>query len=224
MAVHPCTSQIADPDLPAVATLLDADVSSSPLRVAVATAGGAVETCQVTGVTWWPGTSIIVTYRVTISGGQLEGEHDLVATSGRRIPDGAIVVESHDATVAVWRIPHDPALPGLPAACNPVRAGALLVDLDVPGPPVTTRLQAYRPGRRGVVSVTGRSAREFVLAEMLFRHSGQVVSRQQILSHVWGYDFDPGSNVVDVYVGYLRRKLGRDLIETVRGMGYRLVQ
>jgi DNA-binding response OmpR family regulator len=40
---------------------------------------------------------------------------------------------------------------------------------------------------------------------------------------VWGYDFDPGSNVVDVYVGYLRRKLGKELIETVRGMGYRLV-
>lgn len=67
------------------------------------------------------------------------------------------------------------------------------------------------------------SAREFTLAEMLFRHQGQVVSRQQILSYVWGYDFDPGSNVVDVYVGYLRKKLGRQMIETVRGMGYRLV-
>ena len=67
------------------------------------------------------------------------------------------------------------------------------------------------------------SAREFVLAETLMRHPNQVLSREQLLSHVWGYDFDPGSNVVDVYVGYLRRKLGRDLIETVRGMGYRLV-
>jgi DNA-binding response OmpR family regulator len=67
------------------------------------------------------------------------------------------------------------------------------------------------------------SAREFVLAETLVRHAGQVLSREQLLSHVWGYDFDPGSNVVDVYVGYLRRKLGRDRIETVRGMGYRFV-
>ena len=67
------------------------------------------------------------------------------------------------------------------------------------------------------------SAREFFLAETLFRHPGQVLSRQQLLSNVWGYDFDPGSNVVDVYVGYLRKKLGKDLIETVRGMGYRLV-
>jgi DNA-binding response OmpR family regulator len=67
----------------------------------------------------------------------------------------------------------------------------------------------------------GLSAREFALAEMFFRHPGQVLSREQILSHVWGYDFDPGSNVVDVYVGYLRRKLGKDRISSVRGMGYR---
>jgi two-component system copper resistance phosphate regulon response regulator CusR len=66
------------------------------------------------------------------------------------------------------------------------------------------------------------SAREFVLAEMFLRHPGQVLSREQLLSHVWGYEFDPGSNVVDVYVGYLRRKLGGELIATVRGMGYRL--
>jgi DNA-binding response OmpR family regulator len=66
------------------------------------------------------------------------------------------------------------------------------------------------------------SAREFALAEVFFRHPGQVLSREQLLSQVWGYDFDPGSNVVDVYVGYLRKKLGRDSIVSVRGMGYRL--
>ncbi|MFC5137149.1 response regulator transcription factor [Actinomycetospora rhizophila] len=66
------------------------------------------------------------------------------------------------------------------------------------------------------------SAREFVLAETFLRHPGQVLSREQLLSRVWGYDFDPGSNVVDVYVRYLRRKLGAERITTVRGMGYRL--
>ncbi|MCK8608680.1 response regulator transcription factor [Agromyces sp. C10] len=66
------------------------------------------------------------------------------------------------------------------------------------------------------------SAREFALAEEFFRHPGQVLSREQLLSRVWGYDFDPGSNVVDVYVRYLRGKLGHERIETVRGMGYRL--
>lgn len=75
-------------------------------------------------------------------------------------------------------------------------------------------------------TVAGRSidltAREFTLAEMFLRNPGQVLSREQLLSGAWGYDFDPGSNVVDVYVRYLRRKLGADYFETVRGMGYRL--
>jgi DNA-binding response OmpR family regulator len=66
------------------------------------------------------------------------------------------------------------------------------------------------------------SAREFALLETLLRHAGQVLTREQLLSHVWGYDFDPGSNVVDVYVRYLRRKIGPQSIETIRGMGYRL--
>lgn len=66
------------------------------------------------------------------------------------------------------------------------------------------------------------SAREFALLEIFLLNPGQVLSREQLLDHVWEVDFDPGSNVVDVYVGYLRRKLGADTITTVRGMGYRL--
>jgi DNA-binding response OmpR family regulator len=76
------------------------------------------------------------------------------------------------------------------------------------------------------VKVDGRlvelTAREYAMLEFLMRHPGQVLAREQLLSHVWGYDYDPGSNVVDVYVGYLRRKLGVEAIETVRGVGYRL--
>lgn len=75
------------------------------------------------------------------------------------------------------------------------------------------------------VTVDGRledlSAREFAMLEMFLSHPGQVLSREQLLSGVWGYDFDPGSNVVDVYVRYLRRKVGAQRISTVRGMGYR---
>ncbi|TDD24943.1 response regulator transcription factor [Nonomuraea diastatica] len=66
------------------------------------------------------------------------------------------------------------------------------------------------------------SAREFALAEIFCRHPDQVLTREQLLSHVWGFDFDPGSNVVDVYVRYLRRKIGAERIETVRGAGYRM--
>ena len=65
------------------------------------------------------------------------------------------------------------------------------------------------------------SAREFALAEQFLRHPGQVLSREQLLSRVWGLDFDPGSNVVDVYVRYLRSKFGPEHIATVRGAGYR---
>ncbi len=66
------------------------------------------------------------------------------------------------------------------------------------------------------------TAREFAVAETFFRHAEQVLSREQILNSVWGYFHDTGSNLVDVYVGYLHKKLGEDLIQTVRGLGYRL--
>jgi two-component system, OmpR family, copper resistance phosphate regulon response regulator CusR len=78
------------------------------------------------------------------------------------------------------------------------------------------------------VSVDGRavdlSARQFELLEVLLRAEGDVLSREQLLEQVWGLEFDPGTNVVDVYIGYLRRKIGPERIETVRTRGYRLVE
>ena len=85
---------------------------------------------------------------------------------------------------------------------------------------VTLDMRARRATAQG--RTIELSAREYTMLEVLMRHAGQVLSREQLLSHVWGYDHDPGSNVVDVYVGYLRKKLGPDVIETARGMGYRL--
>ncbi len=73
-------------------------------------------------------------------------------------------------------------------------------------------------------AIVDLTAREFTMLETFMRHAGQVLSREQLLAHVWGYDYDPGSNVVEVYVSYLRRKLGEGTIETVRGMGYRLAE
>jgi DNA-binding response OmpR family regulator len=77
------------------------------------------------------------------------------------------------------------------------------------------------------VTVAGRnvelSPREFSLLDAFLRNPGQVLSREQLLSRVWGYDFDPQSNLVDVYVGYLRRKLGEGYIDTVRRAGYRMI-
>jgi DNA-binding response OmpR family regulator len=100
------------------------------------------------------------------------------------------------------------------------------------GQPESTRLEAgdlrldllSRRCWRGDKSIE-LSSREFALLEHFMRHRGQVLSRQQLLSAIWDYSFDPGSNVVDVYVRYLRRKIDRpgepSLIATVRGAGYR---
>ena len=83
-----------------------------------------------------------------------------------------------------------------------------------------------RVARRGEDIEVDLPTREFALLEYLMRHVGQVLTRQQILDSVWGIDFDAGSNVVDVYVSYLRRKLDRpgedSVIDTVRGAGYRV--
>jgi DNA-binding response OmpR family regulator len=99
------------------------------------------------------------------------------------------------------------------ASASALRAEDIEVDL------LSRRVQ--RDGRAVALSTT-----EFELLVYLLRHHGQVVSREQILSSVWGYEHDPATNVVDVYVGYLRRKLGRPgdpaPIFTVRAVGYRL--
>jgi DNA-binding response OmpR family regulator len=78
--------------------------------------------------------------------------------------------------------------------------------------------------RRATVNDTtvDLTAREFLLLETLLRHADQVLSREQLLSHVWGYSFDPTTNLVNVYVNSLRKKLGADVVETVRGVGYRM--
>lgn len=62
--------------------------------------------------------------------------------------------------------------------------------------------------------------REFVMLEFFMRNAGQVISREQLLNRVWRLDHDPGSNIVDVYIRYLRQKLGPEVIQTVRGLGY----
>jgi DNA-binding response OmpR family regulator len=92
--------------------------------------------------------------------------------------------------------------------------------LDVAG--IRMDLRTRRVERNGhEVKLT---AREFEVLAYLMRHPDQVLSREQILNAVWGFDFDPGTKVLEVYIGYLRRKLGgNDPIETVRNVGYRLL-
>jgi DNA-binding response OmpR family regulator len=96
------------------------------------------------------------------------------------------------------------------AAATTLKAGPLTLDL------LTQR--AVLNGAEVVLS-----PRELTLLATFVRHIGQVLSRQQLLQLVWDIDFDPGSNVVEVYVGALRRKIGPAFLETVRGLGYRFV-
>ena len=98
------------------------------------------------------------------------------------------------------------------------RPGPHELELQAPGIRLDLRTRRVEVGNR-LVELT---AKEFALLETFLEHPGQVLSREQLLSRVWGYDYDPGSNIVDVYVSYLRRKLGGDRLETIRGTGYRL--
>lgn len=101
----------------------------------------------------------------------------------------------------------------------PLQTGTVLAHADLE---MDLAARTVRRGGRPIEL----SPREYSLLELLLRHPGQVLSRTQILEHVWNFDFYGDTNVVDVYIGYLRRKLDRDfdvpLIQTVRGVGYRL--
>jgi DNA-binding response OmpR family regulator len=101
----------------------------------------------------------------------------------------------------------------------PTQADATVLE----GGDILVRLLERRVTRAG--EEVSLSAREFDLLVYFLRHKNQVLSREQILSAVWGYDFDPGTNIVEVYVGYLRRKLAVDgspaPIDTLRSVGYR---
>ncbi len=149
---HPSTTTLHDRDVPAVRVLLDAGVPL-PLTTVFAEAGVTIEQAIATQVTWWPGKSVVVRYRARCTG-TLQGEHQIVACAGS-IPEGATVVEGDGIKIGVWRVPYDPALPGLAAALDPCAAGRLVHDLGMPSGRVRTRLRAYRPGRRAVVEMRG---------------------------------------------------------------------
>ncbi len=106
---------------------------------------------------------------------------------------------------------HSRLRPAYPVESEVLVAGALVLDGGTQ--------RAHLHGREVALS-----AREFALAQEFVRHAGQVLSRDQLLANVWGFDFDPGSNVVGVYVQYLRTKLGEHMIETIRGLGYRFTE
>jgi hypothetical protein len=150
---HPRTMALADPEMSAVSTLLGTPFPPA-LRAAVDIAGGTLVAASVAQVSWWPGRQITVRYEVDVSGGALDGPQVFVCAAGR-IPEGAMMVEGDGEQVGVWRVPYDPALPGMASALDDREVERLLVDLGSSPGKVTTRLRAYRPGRRAVIEARG---------------------------------------------------------------------
>ena len=154
------TSSLRDVALPAVAELLAPGVPG-PLQAALGVVDTEIAEATAVQVTWWPGAFITVRYRTQLQG-RIEGPHQLVATSGASIPPGAVLVESDGVAVGVWRVPHDPALPGLAAAMDQASASRLLADLGAGSSVVEAPLRAYRPGRRAVVEVVSPATSIFL--------------------------------------------------------------
>lgn len=169
-------SDLRDDALPGLAALMGAELPA-PVVAAVRAVGAELVSASPGQITYRPGRSVTVRYdaKVRWPGRGTTGEA-LVATTGGTLPAGALVVEDGDASVAVWRVPHDPELPGLASALDDMVVRALFDDLGLPPGPVTLRLRAYRPLRRAVVEVTTPRGRLFLKvvkpgrAEALHRH------------------------------------------------------
>lgn len=194
-ALDPRTTQLADPKLPALGILLGGGVPE-PLQLAASTLGDEIVSAEPIQVTWRPGTSVTVRYRATTRNYSRAESDQFVAISGR-IPKGAIRVARKGVAIGVWRVPHDPALPGLASALDGARASELLADLGASSAEVTTRLRAYRPGRRAVVEVAG-SAHSIYLklvrpgrVEELHRHHRRLASHLPV-PHAFGFARDLG--------------------------------
>lgn len=108
-------------------------------------------------VTWWPGRSIVTRYQIRAA----DGVSQVVACSGS-IPDGAAVLESGDVRLGLWKVPNDPALPGLASVLDTRTLRPMLSTIGVSADRVVTRLRAYRPARRAVVQVDADQSRIFI--------------------------------------------------------------
>lgn len=153
-------ARLDDPALPALPVLLGQPTDL--LDAALAPAGGRVQRVDPRQTTWRPGRSLTVRYdaRVAWPDGAVTDEM-LVATTGALHP-ASLVLEAGDVQVGVWRVPHDPWLPGLAAITDPARLGPLLDALDVAPGGVEHRIVSYRPGRRAVVRVRRAGVTLFV--------------------------------------------------------------
>lgn len=154
--------KLRDDAVPGLAALVATELPE-PVRAAVEAAGGELTSAAPSQVTYRPGQSVTVHYDATVAWpGAGTANEALVATTGGALPSGALVVDDGDTSVAVWRVPHDPALPGLASALEGLVVRHLLDDLGLAEGVVEVRLRAYRPLRRAVVEVVTPCDRLFL--------------------------------------------------------------
>lgn len=142
------------------AEVLLGDEAEELLAAAVEHGGGRLRKLTATQTQYYPGRSIAVVFDATVAWAKARTTHEtLVAVAGPKIPEGALLLESDDGTrIGVWRLPHDPALPGLPIALDRRRAPELLGGQQV----MSSSFLSYRPARRAVVRLNGTSGTTFV--------------------------------------------------------------
>jgi hypothetical protein len=148
---NPATSALRDARLPELETLLAGGIPE-PLQAAMEAGGAAVAAAEAVQVTHWPGRSVTVRYKTELIGNGIQGEHQLVAIGGK-VPEGVAVVEDGSRRIGIWRVPHDPFLPGLALAMNSSAAAGMMAQLGVKRQHWVPRLVAYRPGKRAVVRI-----------------------------------------------------------------------
>lgn len=152
---------LADPAVPAADLL--GDGSSDLIAAVLDTAGASISSSRPAQTSYYPGRSLTVSHQVRVRWADgTSTDESIVLSSGRKPPRDAVSFSDGDHQVVAWRVPHDPWLPGLPAALSPVTVGSLFDQLGLPSSGLRTRLRAYRPGRRAVVEVTGPGARAFL--------------------------------------------------------------
>ena len=186
-SVGPPTGVIpVDARWPGALRLLLGPDAAGLLNAVSEAAGGTLTRWRPRQVNHQPGRSTVVQFRTGVrwADGQTTSETFVAATGDRIPPDGAAVFDDGTNNVAVWRWPHDPFLPGLSEALDPVRVGSLLDDLGVDGGTVQIRTRAYRPGRRAVVEVTGRRGRLFLKIVRPSKVQGLHLRHRSLVEHL----------------------------------------
>jgi hypothetical protein len=161
-AAEPGNAGSPEPALDQDLELLTGPDVTSLLRAALQPSGGRLLSMRVTQVDPQPGRGCTAGYQVRVRWPDAGTSTERFAATTGDIPDGTLVLEDGSTRVGLWRFPHDPRLPGLPAACDPGAVGRLLDEFGYGSGPVQLRVRGYRPGRRAVIEATTSRARLFL--------------------------------------------------------------